>query len=210
MSRGAFILMEGVDRAGKSTQAQMLQRFLTNQPHSLPTRIIQFPFRTTDCGKLIDSYLRLETPVDPRAIHLLFSANRWEKSSFIWDTLLGNTSIIADRYAHSGAAFSVAKGLDLKYCLAADSGLPAPDLVFFFDIDPEQACLRPGFGEEVFEKRDFQTRVRDVYFKHLIQPNWVVIDATQSIEQIHQIVADKTLALFSQGALPSIQTLNWL
>jgi dTMP kinase len=47
-----------------------------------------------------------------QTIHLLFSANRWEESELIVDTLNQGINIICDRYAYSGVAYSNAKGLD--------------------------------------------------------------------------------------------------
>ena len=47
---------------------------------------------------------------------------------------------ICDRYAYSGVAFSSAKGLDLDWCKACDSGLPAPDCVIYLDIPVEEAA----------------------------------------------------------------------
>jgi dTMP kinase len=69
---------------------------------------------------MIDAYLRSENDLDDKAIHLLFSANRWEArfavcfteligSEAIKRDLLAGVNIIADRYVYSGIAFSVAK-----------------------------------------------------------------------------------------------------
>ena len=58
---------------------------------------------------MINSYLQSKTDINDNAIHLLFSANRWEMSQNITDTLNKGTTIIADRYAYSGVAYSVAK-----------------------------------------------------------------------------------------------------
>ncbi|PSR80369.1 hypothetical protein PHLCEN_2v6754 [Hermanssonia centrifuga] len=74
--RGAFIVFEGLDRSGKSTQAATLLKRL--QDAQSPAKLINFPDRTTAIGKMIDSYLRSESELDDHAVHLLFSANRWE------------------------------------------------------------------------------------------------------------------------------------
>jgi dTMP kinase len=71
MARGAFIVVEGLDRAGKSTQVAGLAK-------ALNARSIKFPDRTTPIGKMIDNYLAQKSDMEDRAIHLLFSANRWE------------------------------------------------------------------------------------------------------------------------------------
>ena len=63
------------------------------------------------------------------------------------------------RYAYSGVAFSAAKdGLSLDWCRQPDRGLPRPDVVYFLDVSPEEAAKRGGFGEERYEKAEFQVR----------------------------------------------------
>jgi dTMP kinase len=75
--RGAFILFEGVDRCGKTTQAKRLVERLNASGR--PAVFMNFPDRSTTIGKQINAYLANTEELDDRAVHLLFSANRWEK-----------------------------------------------------------------------------------------------------------------------------------
>lgn len=77
IGRGAFILFEGVDRCGKTTQAKRLVDRLNAAGR--PAVFMNFPDRSTAIGKQIDAYLLNKEEVDDRTVHLLFSANRWEK-----------------------------------------------------------------------------------------------------------------------------------
>ena len=148
-NRGAFVLLEGVDRCGKTTQCQLLlQRLLAA---GIAAAAMRFPDRTTASGKIIDQYLQQKSEMDDRAIHLLFSANRWESAGALADQLQQGTTVVCDRYAYSGVAFSAAKVdakqqplLRLDWCQAPDKGLPAPDLVIFLSLTPEQAEARGG------------------------------------------------------------------
>jgi len=74
--RGAFILFEGIDRCGKTTQSKLLAETLKREGNKVET--MRFPDRTTTIGKMIDAYLKMGIDLHDRAIHLLFSANRWE------------------------------------------------------------------------------------------------------------------------------------
>ena len=161
IDRGAFILLEGVDRCGKTTQSQrLLNRLLAAGCAAVAMR---FPDRTTATGSIINNYL--QTPshqLDDRAIHLLFSANRWEAASALAEHLRQGTTVVCDRYAYSGVAFSAAKVdangdsiLDLEWCQAPDRGLPAPDCVIFLDLTVEDAELRGGW---VLALRDYLTK----------------------------------------------------
>lgn len=71
---------------------------------------INFPDRSTDCGKLIDAFLRKQQDFPPQTIHLLFTLNRWEAQNKMEVLLNEGTTLIVDRYSYSGVAFSAAKG----------------------------------------------------------------------------------------------------
>ena len=102
---------------------------------------------------MISVYLSNKEDLDDRTIHLLFSANRWEKR-FQKTAMLGRsilkmkvgTSLIVDNYSYSGVAFSATKGLDLSWCKAPEVGLPTPDLVLYLDKTPEIAAERGDYG----------------------------------------------------------------
>lgn len=81
-SRGALIVLEGLDRSGKSSQSMRLLSFLEGLGHS--TELWRFPDRTTSIGQMISSYLSNESQLDDYTTHLLFSANRWEKRYVIF------------------------------------------------------------------------------------------------------------------------------
>lgn len=144
--RGAFIVFEGVDRCGKTTQTSLLVKHLLQL--GLAAVAMRFPDRTTMVGTLIDQYLQSKSELDDRAIHLLFSANRWEAVPTIKKHLLDDkATIICDRYAYSGVAFSSSKPTltnDLEWCKSCDVGLPAPDAVIFLDLTQEEAEQRGG------------------------------------------------------------------
>ena len=164
--RGAFVVLEGLDRSGKTTQCKLLWQRLLQA--GIAASCIKFPNRTTATGRIINDYLQSQQNLDDRAIHLLFSANRWEATHDLTKTLYDGTTIICDRYAYSGVAFSSAKvksgatsdkenmardGVDrnsdsepvmsLDWCQAPDRGLPAPDCVIFLQLSPEQGTSLP-------------------------------------------------------------------
>ena len=91
--RGTFVVFEGVDRAGKSTQCKLLAEGLRKRGRE--ATLINFPDRTTGVGQLIDKYLRKEVELDDRAVHLMFSANRWEAAQSIKDLLASGVDVWA-------------------------------------------------------------------------------------------------------------------
>ena len=131
-------------------------------------------------------------------------------SSSIKSTLAAGTTIICDRYAYSGLAFSVAKktGLSYEWCLHPDIGLPAPDIAFFLDVAPEVARTRGGFGEERYEKEELQAAVRQV-FRQIgsdVQERWEVVDANRTQGEVEDELWAKVepLANGLQGELKTM------
>ena len=147
--RGVLIVLEGIDKAGKSTQARRLVEALSAR--GAPTELFRFPERSTPIGQLIHSYLAGgdSGTVDDRVIHQLFAANRSELLPRMRELLNAGVNLVVDRYAFSGVAYSAAKpGLSLHWCRQPDVGLLRPDLVLYLHLAPEEAArrcrLRPG------------------------------------------------------------------
>jgi dTMP kinase len=183
---GRFIVFEGCDGSGKSTQV----RRLCESGLFAPCHAMAFPDRTTTIGQMISQYLRNALELNDQAIHLLYTANRWELAKQITSLLAGGTTVVCDRYWFSGTAYSAAKGLDVGWCRAPEAGLPEPDLVLFIDVEPEVLQTRKGFGAERYERLEFQRKVRAV-FKRLAAEDpqkWVEIDGSQSLDEVTQAV----------------------
>ncbi|KAG2442410.1 hypothetical protein HXX76_002496 [Chlamydomonas incerta] len=187
--RGALVVFEGIDRCGKSTQCSLLLESL--QRRGVRAELWRFPDRTTPIGGLINEYLQKKAALDDAVIHLLFVANRNEKREEMLRLLAGGTTLVLDRYSYSGVAYTAAKGvphLDAGFCRAAETGLPAADLVVYLDLDPEQSAARGGFGSERYEKVEFQKKVRSQYGA-LADGRWLRLDASQPAEQLQAQVA---------------------
>ena len=182
--RGALIVFEGLDKSGKTTQSQLLVEHLNQS--GIPAKFMRFPNRISNTGKLINEYLtNSQTKTSERAIHLLFSANRWESRDDILAALASGVNVVIDRYAYSGVAYSVAKGLDLKWCKDSDAGLPQPDAIIFLTANPEEAKTRDQYGTERFETLEFQSKVKCVFDKNLVEETWKIVNSSGSIDSIH-------------------------
>ncbi|XP_050382597.1 thymidylate kinase isoform X1 [Argentina anserina] len=182
-SRGALVVFEGLDRCGKTTQSTRLVKHLESLGYS--AELWRYPDRTTSVGQMISSYLSNKSQLDDRTIHLLFSANRWEKRSLMESKLKSGTTLVVDRYSYSGVAFSSAKGLDIEWCKSPEIGLLAPDVVLYLDIPPEKAAERGGYGVERYEQLEFQKKV-DQRYKELCSSNWKIIDACSTMEDVEK------------------------
>ena len=155
--------------------------------------------RATTIGKMIDGYLRGQSALDDHAIHLLFSANRWEAADAIRAQIAKGTTVIADRYSFSGAVYSAAKenpNLSLDWAWQAEVGLPRPDICLFLNILPKEAARRGGYGDERYEVDSMQARVRHLFESLLALPHndeICVIDAGRSIDEVSRDILEPVL-----------------
>ncbi|XP_074309175.1 thymidylate kinase isoform X1 [Silene latifolia] len=207
IKRGALVVLEGLDRSGKSSQSVKLVSFLENT--GCAAELWRFPDRETCVGKMISSYLANQSQLDDHTIHLLFSANRWEKRSLMEDKLKAGITLIVDRYSYSGVAFSSAKGLDFEWCKAPESGLLNPDLVLYLDVPPEKAAERGGYGGERYERLDFQKKVGEKY-ESLRDSTWKIVDASLPMEEVHKQVKEYVMECVLSCANGKPLTQLWL
>lgn len=205
VTRGMFILFEGVDRCGKTTQSKSLVEHLKREQERATW--MNFPNRQTKIGQMIDQYLKSEVEMDDHAIHLLFSANRWESQARITSSLAQGEHVVMDRWIYSGLAFSAAKGMDLDWCGQSDVGLPVPDLIIYLAFPSSSssgATSRQDFGAERYETSAFQQQVAQ-YFDQLVKSSiksgnpWVTLDASKDIGtlegQVQTLVRARRLTL---------------
>lgn len=99
-------------------------------------------------------------------------------------------TVIIDRYYYSGCVYTTAKNnpsLNLAWCRHPEEGLPRADLCIFMDISAEDAAQRGGWGEERYEKREFQDRVRQLFTEIRNTPDgadFVTVDAGKSLDNV--------------------------
>ncbi|CAI2727494.1 unnamed protein product [Schistosoma spindalis] len=168
MSHGIFVVLEGADRVGKTTQALLLAKALSEITHK-ETLSVKFPDRDTPLGRQLDSYLSGNGDINKHALHLLFTANRWERQSEIRKAISNGIPVVADRYIYSGIAYTAAKSPptpNWEWCWEMEKGLVEPDLVICLTPgNLDELSSRNGYGNERYENDDFQKRVLENYVR---------------------------------------------
>jgi len=181
-----FIVFEGCDGSGKTTQCRTLFRRLQRQ--GFPVLLAREP-GGTPLGEAVRRWLKAPGSLAPLAELLLFTAARAQLVSQVIRPALGEgVTVICDRFTPSTVAYQgYGRGLDLALIhqlnrLATD-GL-VPDLTVLLDLHPEVRLARKGstIGDR-FDTAplEFHVRVRQGYLAQAReQPDrWLVLDATQ-------------------------------
>lgn len=184
-----FIVIEGLDGSGKSTQIRNLQSHF--EQRKIPCEYLHFPRTHTPVfGELIARFLRGEfgriDQVDPYLVALLYAGDRDEAAGEIREWLEGKKLVLADRYVISNIAFQCAKISDpekreelMRWIFHTEYGyfkIPRPDISLFLDVPSsftESQLREERSGDERHYLRgkkdihedslDFQNKVRSVY-----------------------------------------------
>ena len=183
-AKGLFIVFEGVDGGGKSTQITMLSDFFTGKGYKVEMHME--PTHET-IGQVLWDYMNSkERSFDPKTEALLFAADRIEHGKLINKALEKGKIVISDRYKHSSFAYQGAAGVDVDWMQSLNKHALVPDLVILLDIDPDKSLERVSDrAKTVFEKNEYLKKVRAEYLRYAELGELVVVDALQSIEEVH-------------------------
>lgn len=188
-----FIVFEGIDGAGTTTQLKKLAEFIPEDKLFLTAE----PSKN-ETGLFLRRMLKGDFKVDEKTAAYLFAADRCEhiygENGVIKEIDSGKIAA-SDRYFFSSLAYqSVSIGQELPELL--NSPFPLPEILFYFVIDPEISLGRVNArneNKEIYEKIDFQKNTAAWYEKIISQyensekgqgMKIVRIDATRSIEEI--------------------------
>lgn len=174
-----FIVLEGLDGAGKSTQVRMLARMLGQQGRTV--EFLHFPrFDAPVYGELIARFLRGELgrleDVNPYLVALIFAGDRAEAGQMIQGWLDEGRWVITDRFVYSNVAYQCAKldGRDEKEKLRDwildlefnHNGLPRPDASLFLDV-PFSFTEERLRASRVGSDRDYLNGSKDIHEESL-------------------------------------------
>jgi dTMP kinase len=184
-----FIALEGIDRSGKTTQAELLARALG--PDAL---LVREPGGTEAAERIREVLGDPDLELDPIAELILFGAARADLvAHVIRPAIEAGRDVVCDRFADSTIAYQgVGRGLGAERVeelnrLATD-GLE-PDLTVLLRIEPELAAGRGGLGSDRFEREgiEFQRAVAGAYDEIAQRhPERVaVIDAAREVGAVH-------------------------
>ena len=198
----SFIVFEGLDGAGTTTQIRNLARyyefnkreyFITNEPTGGPI------------GQLVRQVLQKKVVTTPDALALLYAADRsdhlYNPSYGIVRLLDEGRIVMSDRYFYSSIAYQSVE-CD-KSLVRTINNFPSPEFLIFIDT-PVEDCMKRiekrGEEKELFDREEFLTKVRKNYLEELERlpsgVNLLVLDGRASIEETEAEIR-KYLSSFS-------------
>lgn len=188
IKKGVLVVIEGIDGCGKSTQAKLLSNWLKENGHEV---VLTAEPTKNEIGKFIREVLSGTHEVDAKTLALLFTADRYEHLKTVVEPALNEGKVvISERYYHSTIAYQEAQGVPRQWLLELNKFARKPDITVVLDVDPKLGAGRTT-TQEIFEKEDFLSKVRDNYMK--FDAEVFKIDGEQSKEDVFSDIKDIVL-----------------
>ena len=200
MSRGAFIVFEGIDGAGKSTQITRLAEWMRADGRTV--HLTAEP-TSSETGKALRAALSGTTPRTAAEMAALFTLDRIGHNSEINALLDKGIDVVCDRYYYSSLAYqgSICDYEWVRHMNCECPDIRKPDLCIFLDLSPDAALARiasRGESAEIYETKDTLERVRNTFlgvFDSL--PDRVrIIDASGTPDEVADAVIRAATELF--------------
>lgn len=217
---GKLFIVEGIDGSGKSTQLDLLHKWIQAQGYYAylsewnSSPIVR---QTTRMGK----ERRLLSPMTFSLIHAADFADRLEHT--ILPPLRAGGIVLTDRYIYTAFARDVARGIDPEYVRRVYRFAPKPTAAFYFRVPFDEALRRILTGRPVLKYYEagmdlaisddpyesfkvFQSRIRDEYEKMVAEFDLRVIDAalpiTRQQESVRQVIAPLLAGALKRPVMP--------
>jgi dTMP kinase len=188
--KGVFIVIEGLDGSGKTTQAKTLTAKLRRTHNAIYTAE---PSKGK-IGMFIRNRVLYGEKRPPTAIEaLLFAADRIEHvQNEVLPALAEGRVVVSDRYVYSSLAYQGSAGLNLDWIETINAHALKPDLALFIDVDPEAVQARLKSRKSVMENLETQRKVREIYQKFIEKGELISIDGDKPkktvAQELHAIV----------------------
>lgn len=191
--KGAFIVIEGLDGSGKSTQAKLLAAKLKKSHNAVCTAE---PSRGK-IGKFIRNRILYSPTRPPTSVEaLLFAADRIEHMyNELIPALEEGKVVICDRYIYSSLAYQGSAGLSLDWIKTINARALEPDFAIYVDASPERVLERLQRKKSVMETLETQKKVRQIYLEYVQKGELIQVDGDKPREQVAEDLYVKVLSL---------------
>ncbi|MEJ2719807.1 MAG: dTMP kinase [bacterium] len=203
--KGLFVVLEGIDGAGTTTQAKLLHAYLdnrgirsviTNEPTDEPVGKL---IRDALSGRVTSPQTGERVEFSEAALCLLFAADRLEHSAAIESQRSRGQAVVCDRYIHSSIAYQTLDSrITPQRVIDVNNGCSIPDVTFFLKV-PVGQCLKRLQNRKdvptVYEKKEFLENISRNYeeTERLYEKTFgpiVSVDGTASPENVHAAIVD--------------------
>ncbi len=199
-TKGWLIVFEGIDGTGKSTQIEMLADKLRAEGYEVVAT--REPTNSVYGRKIRSLYMNRENVSKEEELQLFIDDRKEHVAALLAPSLAEGKIILCDRYYLSTAAYQGANGFDPVDILERNRFAPTPDLALLFDLALDESIRRitASRGDTLndFEQKESLMAVKKIFdqmeFDYIKK-----IDASLSINEVHQLVSAAVLPMIEKG-----------
>lgn len=193
VKKGIFLVIEGLDGSGKTTQAVLLAKKLYKTHNAIFTAE---PSRGKIGTFIRDACLYEQKRLPTEAEALMFAADRIEHiQNEVNPALEQGKLVICDRYIYSSLAYQGSAGLSLDWIKTINARALQPDFAIFIDVSPERVLERLQRKKSVMETLETQRKVREIYLKFVEKGELVRVDGDNPKEVVTEALYATVLDL---------------
>jgi len=186
---GKFIVVEGLDGSGQTTEAELLKNYLKERGYKVV--LTKEPTLDSEAGRKIRKVLDKEIVMEPNNLQKLFVEDRKEHlEKVIIPALKDDRIVISDRYFFSTFAYGAAEDLDLEWLIKINDHFLLPDLTLILKVSPAICIERIEERDQektLFEKKE---KLAKVWKTYSVMPekfeNIHIVDGEGTIEGVFE------------------------
>ena len=191
MPQGLFIVIEGIDGTGKSTQAKRLGEWFETQGREV---VLSYEPTHGQWGKHLRDSMTQGRLGPEEELELFIKDRQDHVDTLIQPSLAAGKVVILDRYYFSTMAYQGARGFDPQVIRERNEAFaPQPDLLLILDLDVDTAHQRIGTRGDTtneFEQRDTLTKCREIFLSLKDEDFARVIDATADMDTVTERIRE--------------------
>lgn len=198
--QGYFIVLEGIDGAGSTTQAELLAKYFIEKNEKV---IVSPEPSSGKIGKLLREFLAHQNSFNNQDLYdqqmaYLFAADRhyhvYNNIDGVQKMLKENTNVITTRYYFSSLAYNAKTLKDFQFVSLLNQNFPPPHFLIYLDIPVDIALFRISHRHslEIYETKEKLTQVKENFERILAsyQHPYLKLDGTKTKEEIHQKISN--------------------
>jgi dTMP kinase len=193
---GVFIVVEGIDGAGKTLHSKKLCISLHRKGYDV--RYTAEPSKNY-LGRIVREEFLHRTKILPEMETLLFAADRFQHvQEEILPSLQQSRIVVSDRYYFASIAYQGAQGVSTDWIRSVNNFAPRPDLVMYLDVPADIAIARIRRDKSLMERLDLEEKVRALYLELVKSGELILVDGNRSIETVSEEMLRLVLEVISK------------
>jgi len=208
---GALVVIEGTDASGKSTQIDLLKKYIEAQGYG----VVISEWKSSELIASVIDDAKERNLFNANTFSLMYAADfAYRLENQVIPSLEAGFVVLMDRYTYTAYARDVVRGVKPAWVRKLYNYAPAPDMTFYIDIpvdlilkriiasknfDYYEAGRDIGLSTDFYDSfKIYQTKIMEEYSKMAKEYDFIKVSGSDSIEKIHSIIKKNTMDLISK------------